>query len=168
MNGTSKWTWALGGIAALSITLNLLLIGGLFGEKAGRPHHMERGLMRQMVGSVPPEVRPVLREQLKERRGDMRSNFRDMRSARLAVADALGDDAFSEATLAEALTTLRLQTDAAQSLIHSAMVETASHITPEQRQAWAEGQLRRKRLPSEDLADEPDTQPGDAPSVGGE
>lgn len=124
--------------------------------------------MRQMVGSVPPEVRPVLREQLKGRRGDMRSNFRDMRSARLAVADALGDGAFSEATLAEALTTLRLQTDAAQSLIHSAMVDTASRITPEQRQAWAEGQLRRKRLPSEDLAEEPDARPGSPPSVDGE
>lgn len=168
MNRTSKWTWALGAVAALSIALNLLLIGGLFGEEAGKARHMERGLMTQMVGSVPPEVRPVLHQQLKERRGDMRGTFRDMRAARRGVADALGKTDFSDAALAEAFTHLRQQTDAAQALIHGAMVDTAKQIAPEHRQAWAESQLRRRRLPSEDMADEPPPRHPGPESIHGE
>ena len=64
MSRYPKRTLALGIVAALSITLNLLIIGSLIGEKAGRPRHMERGLVMQMIGSVPPEVRPMLRTQL--------------------------------------------------------------------------------------------------------
>jgi uncharacterized membrane protein len=150
-----KLTIALAVVAALSVTLNLLIFSSFVGEKAGRPRHMERGLMTQMIGSVPPEVRAELRERLRARRDEIRSNFRDMREARTQISAVLGEDDYSEVALSDALSALRLQTDTAQALIHAAMIETAGALTAEQRRAWAERQWRRRRLPSEDIV-EPD------------
>ncbi|WP_029889937.1 periplasmic heavy metal sensor [Polycyclovorans algicola] len=144
---------ALAVIAAVSITINLLVLGSLAGERAGHSRHMERGLMRQMIGSVPPEVRPLLRDELRERRDDLRGNFRAMREARREVSTALGAEPFSDAALRDALAALRLQTDTAQALIHAAMADTADVLTAERRLAWAERQWRRRRLPSEDMVE---------------
>ena len=171
MSRYPKRTIALGIVAALSITLNLLIIGSLIGEKAGRPRHMERGLMMQMIGSVPPEVRPMLRKQLAARRGELRGNFRDMRRARREVSRVLGAEDYSEAALHEALGKLRRQTDTAQVLTHAAMVDTAGALTAEQRRAWAERQWRRRRLPSEDRVEPGGADSdaaGEAPSAPGE
>jgi uncharacterized membrane protein len=167
MTRSTKLIGVLAVVAALSITANLWVLGTLMGEQAGRPRHMERGLMRQMIGSVPPEVRLPLREQLKARRSEMRDTFRDMRDARRAVSEAIAAADYSDAALAEALSALRQQTDAAQALIHAAMVDTAGDLTAEQRQAWAKRQWRKRRLPSENLANA-ETDPDRPASPGGE
>lgn len=167
MTRSTQVIWVLAGVAALSMTVNLWALGTLMGEQAGRPRHMERGLMRQMIGSVPPEVRAPLRTQLKARRDEMRDTFRGMRRARRAVSEAIAAPDYSDVALAEALAALRQQTDAGQALIHAAMVDTAGNLTAEQRQAWAERQWRKRRLPSEHLAN-PEATPNRPDSPGAE
>ena len=90
-------------------------------------------------------------------------------------AEDVSQDVFitlrQKVALHEALGKLRRQTDTAQGLIHAAMVDTAGALTAEQRQAWAERQWRRRRLPGEDGV-EPggagSDAAGEAPSAAGE
>lgn len=146
--------WGLAALAGLSIALNLLLLGGVIGQKAGKGRQMERGLMMQMAGSVPAEVRPHLRSALRERRTELRGAFRDMRAARRGVSEVLAAPQFSEADFAAALLQLRAQSDRAQQVMHAAMIDTATGLSAVERQSWAEQQWRRRRMPSESLAEE--------------
>jgi uncharacterized membrane protein len=148
MQNSRKWT-----IVALvvSLTLNLLLAGFVAGrlfEPWMSPPRMDPSLaffpaLRELPEGRRDELRPLMREQFRHARGDMRR----MRSAQREVHDALLAEPFSAAGLADALTAFRTALLASQEGSHAALVRLAEALTPEERRTLAmamrEGPYRR-------------------------
>lgn len=135
----AKAKWLLGG-AIVSLCLNLFLIGGMV---AGRMHgpmgHFGGKNGGMVMATVPPDLKPIIREKLKAREPDFKAEREHMREIRGRVADALAADPFDRAKLDAALSELE---QSAGNFMHHAqqgLSEIAADLTPEQRQQWAEG-----------------------------
>lgn len=142
----------LGLVASLAV--NLLAAGWVLGQRVAAPHHMERGMLRQMGRHLPTEVRTPLRAAMRERRQPLFEAFREVREARQAVRAALAREPFDAAVLEAALARQRAGTAVLQQLMHAAMVDTATSLPPEQRQRWSEAKLWAPGRPPANMMEE--------------
>lgn len=122
----------------VSLAINLMAAGWFVGQRAASPEHMERGMLRHMARTLPEELRAPLRAAVKERRRPLFEAFGDVRQARQAVRNALGQQPFDRAALEAALSDQRQGAARLQQLMHAAMVDTAETLSPEQRQRWSQ------------------------------
>ncbi len=136
----AKAKWLLGGAIA-SLCLNLFLIAGMAaGHMHGPLGGPEGGKGGGMVmATVPPDLRPLMREKLKAKGAEFRQEREAMRALKLKVADALAAEPFDPAAFDAALA--ELEQSAGRVLHHAqeGLSQIAAELTPEQRKQWAEG-----------------------------
>ena len=128
--------WIVGGLV-LSVTVNLLLAGFVAGrllEPRMNPPHMDPTLalfpaLRELPDARRAELRPLVREEFRKARPEMRR----MMKAQRAINAALTAEPFSEAALSAALTDFRTALLASQEGSHAALVRLARELTPAER-----------------------------------
>jgi uncharacterized membrane protein len=134
----AKAKWLLGGLV-VSVCLNLFLLAGMVAGRMHGPLGGPEGKGGMVMATVPPELKPIIRDKLKARGPEFREEKEKMRALRLHVADALAAEPFDPAKLDAALTELE---QSAGKLLHHAqegLAQIAGELTPEQRKQWAEG-----------------------------
>ena len=139
---------------AVSVALNLFGAGFLVSRALHREHgprmpHMPppaqelvdvspfmgpRGLLGCGAG---PHAEPRVREVMRAHGKELREGRGELRERRHAVEDALRAEPFDPAALTTALTALRASTNAAQERMHSALVDLAKTLSPEERHGLA-------------------------------
>jgi len=141
------------GALVLSVAINLALAGFLAGrtlEPRLAPPRMDPTLaffpvLREFPEARRAELRPIMREQFRNARPDMRR----MRDAQRSIRAALTATPFAEAALADALTDFRAALLASQEGSHAALVRLAQALTPAEREllatALGEGQREGRR-----------------------
>jgi len=143
----AKAKWLLGG-AIVSLCLNLFLIGGMI---AGRMHGSMGGPAGRgggmVMATVPPELKPIIREKLKAHGPDFKAERDEMREIRARVADALTAEPFDRAKFDAALAELERSAGTILHLAQQGLSEIAAELTPEQRRQWAEGWRRMGSRP---------------------
>jgi uncharacterized membrane protein len=129
--------WIIGGLV-LSVTVNLLLAGFVAGrllEPRMGPPHMDPTLalfpaLRELPDTRRAELRPLVREEFRKARPEMRR----MMKAQRAINAALTAEPFSADALTAALTDFRSALLASQEGSHAALVRLAQELTPAERQ----------------------------------
>ena len=134
----AKAKWLLGG-AIVSLCLNLFLVGGMIAGHIHGPMGGPDGKGGMVMATVPPELKPIIKEKLKARGPDFRLERDKMREIRVRVADALAAEPFDPAKLDAALTELEQSAGKMLHLGQQGLSRIAAELTPEQRQQWAEG-----------------------------
>jgi len=142
--------WMISGLV-LSVTLNLALAGFVAGrlfEPRMGPPRMDPSLaffpaLRELPEARRQELRPIMREQFRHARSDMRR----MRDAQRSVHGALTAEPFSEAELTDALAGFRTALLASQEGSHAALVRLAQALTPAERRLLATAMRERTRGP---------------------
>ena len=131
---TSKWlTIAL----ALSVAINLALVGFLAGRAGLRPGMAMPPdpslgafrVLRQIPESRRDALRPLLREQLEAVRPDLRR----LRGAQADIRSALDAEPYDAQALDAALAEFRQALAASQKHSHEALERLAAHMTREER-----------------------------------
>lgn len=134
----AKAKWLLGG-AIVSLCLNLFLVGGMI---AGRMHGPMGGPEPKggmIMSTVPPGLKPIIREKLKARGPDFEAERDNIRKIKAQVADALAAEPFDPAKLDAVLTDLEKSAGTILHLSQQGLSKIAAELTPEQRYQWAEG-----------------------------
>jgi len=134
----AKTKWLLAGLV-VSVCLNLFLLAGMVAGRMHGPLGGPEGKGGMVMATVPPDLKPIIRDKLKARGSEFRVEKEKMRALRLQVADALAAEPFDPARLDTALTALE---QSAGKLLHHAqegLAQIAGELTPEQRKQWAEG-----------------------------
>lgn len=135
----AKANWLLGA-AIVSLCLNLFLIGGMVAGRMHGPMGWREGRGGGMVmATVPPELKPIIREKLQSIGTDFKAGREGMREIRVRVADALAAEPFNPATLDAALAELEQSAGSFMHRAHQGLSRIAAELTPEQRRQWAEG-----------------------------
>jgi uncharacterized membrane protein len=132
--------WMIAGLV-VSVVLNLALAGFVVGrmlEPRLAPPRMDPSLavfpaLRELPEARREALRPIVREQFRHLRGDMRR----MRHAQRSIHSTLTTEPFSEVALADALAEFRTALLASQEGSHAALVRLAQALTPEERRMLA-------------------------------
>lgn len=134
--------WLIGGLA-LSIVLNLLLVGFLAGRMAPgmgimpvRPDPTT-GIYR-MIGFLPEARRDEVKAML---RHDARGRFpelRQIRGSHRRIREAITANPFVRDDLEKALSDLRQQLGSTQVAAHASFVDVVSKLKPDERKRLAE------------------------------
>ena len=126
-------------VLIVSVCINLLLAGVLVG---GRWHDGDRrhGFMYggPMMGSVPDEVRPLMRQVFESHKTEFDAHRKAIQEARMKVAEVLKADTIDQARLDQALSELMHERQAMQQLGHQVMIELAQKLPPDARREMAE------------------------------
>ena len=136
MSASRRWIV----IGVISAVLNVFLIGFLAGRHAFGPagcgmRRFGRDVHAGFQHRVPEAARARLRGQLEQ-----------VRVAREQVRAALRNDPYQPAQLEAALSTLRERSAELQLDMHRQLLETASHLTAEQRRKLADARFLRPVL----------------------
>lgn len=136
---------------ALSLGLNLFLLGFWAARAWHKSHGPKRGDLT--AGGLPhlfyaakafnDPQHPKLQRVIQSHKSKLLPRRQAVRKARREVDEALQADPFDKARLEAALANLRKETQTTQSELHSALLDLASEMTPEQRQEL--DQLNRRR-----------------------
>jgi uncharacterized membrane protein len=147
---SKKLGWAL----AVSIGINLFVVGvlaarwlhpwapGVHGDH-GAPHRGGHLLFR--AGEAFGGDREKVQATLEAHRKELRAQWRNTRTARRRVHEALEAEPFDPEALEGALKELRRQTELSQEILHRALAGLAREATPEERRRlarWADGPPR--------------------------
>jgi uncharacterized membrane protein len=138
MQNSRKW---IVGALVVSMALNLALAGFVAGrllEPRMGPPRLDPSLalfpmLRDLPDARRDELRPLLRAEFRQARGEMRR----MRVAQRDIRSALTAEPFSDAELAAALAAFRTALLASQEGSHAALVRLAQALTPEERRMLA-------------------------------
>jgi hypothetical protein len=158
----TPWAKRIAIALAVSVGVNLLLAGYVFGYGLRRPQTaaigerngpamvMGRGMglgpgmgMGRGMGNGPGMGsgtgcrRPALRAAIELRGNDLRACRQEIDKARDNVRVVLGHEPLDRAALEQALAALRAQSGRGQELTHQAIVDAAVRATPEQRRELA-------------------------------
>lgn len=150
----SKWLF---GLLALSVILNLVLIGFIVGRHSGGGAMFDpaRGYphwVRTLPDARKEELRPLVVGHLRSMRGDLRTLRRNGQQ----ISIALRADPFDADALSTALQRMRTHHGEVQMQGHRSLVELAVQLTPDERQALAdylEQHPERRRRPHKDKRD---------------
>lgn len=128
-----------------SLCINLLLAGMMMGGRWHEgPWHRPFGLM----GSVPEQARPLMKEVFESHKAEFDAHRDQVRQARMKVAEILKSDAIDEAQLDRALTELLQQSQAMRQFGIQVMVEIARKLPPDLRREmadrWAKDRFGRR------------------------
>ena len=165
----ATWRFGLAVTLAVSVALNLALIGFLAGRFLAPDAPLMRldpGLqMLQAVRHFPEQRREALRPLVKGERGEWLRGLRDIRAAQRAVNDALRAEPFSPEALTDALARFRGALDRGQAEGHKRLVRLAAELTPAERAELAErlkprAARRRPPVPPPGPASGPASGPG--------
>jgi uncharacterized membrane protein len=94
----AKAKWLLGG-AIVSLCLNLFLVGGIIAGHVHGPMGGPEGKGGMIMATVPPELKPIIREKLKARGPEFKAEREKIKALRVRVADALAAEPFDVARL---------------------------------------------------------------------
>lgn len=138
----------------ISITINVFLgsmIAGRMvydrleahdGDNNKHRHHHDRSSLRmelRALGSaLPEEARDTLRATLKEKRKEMQPVFDEITQSRKDIRILLAADAFDREALQESIDRLNTALGAIQAPLQAIILESAAHMTPEQRKDMAD------------------------------
>ena len=145
MMGRRARSWVL----IVSLTLNLFLVGLIAGHRLSPPPPPESipgtvfADLRRMSEALPPETRGEIRDHFEAHRPDMIRGLMAMRAARHDVRDVLQREPYDPEALRAAFDTLRDRTDAVQAIVHTALIEIAGQLDPDERLAIARPPERR-------------------------
>lgn len=134
----AKAKWLLGG-AIVSLCLNLFLVGGMIAGRMHGPMGGPEGRGGMIMATVPPDLKPIIREKLKERGPEFKAARDNIRTIKVQVADALAAEPFDPAKFDTVLAELEKSAGAILHLSQQGLSEIAAELTPEQRHEWAEG-----------------------------
>ncbi|WP_119299530.1 periplasmic heavy metal sensor [Dongia deserti] len=135
----------------VSLCVNLLLAGFMVGSRwhDGPRHHRFFG--GPMMGSVPEEARPLMREVFKFHKAEFDGHRAAIEQARMKVADVLKKDPIDQAQLNQALDELMRQTQSLHQFGHQVLVEVAQKLPPDLRREmadrWAKDRFRKVSPP---------------------
>lgn len=138
MGGRAR-SWVL----IVSLTLNLFLVGLIAGHRLSPPPPPELipgtvfADLRRMSEALPPETRSEIRDHFEAHRPDMIRGLMAMRAARHDVRDVLQREPYDPEALRAAFDTLRDRTNAVQAIVHTALIEVAGQLDPDERLAIA-------------------------------
>jgi len=117
-----------------SLAVNFLIGGfvaarfGGFGEGAGIERIVSLG-----TRAFPQSLRQEIRDGFRERRGDFREAFRDMRQARMRMFEAMSAEPFDRAALDAALADVRAKTARLQELGQDITADVVEKASPAER-----------------------------------
>lgn len=134
----AKAKWLLGG-AIVSLCLNLFLVGGMIAGRMHGPMGGPEGKGGMIMATVPPDLKPIIRDKLKARGAEFQAERENIRAIKVKVADALATEPFDAAKLDAVLTDLEQSAGKMLHLSQQGLSSIAAELTPEQRQQWAEG-----------------------------
>lgn len=121
---------------AVSLALNVFLAGFLAAQalrpSEGRPSAAGPMLFRAGEALGDPG-HPAIREVMRAHRQELRAHRRAIREARREVHESMVAEPFDQERLSAALASLRAETTSSQVLLHRALVQLATSMTPEQR-----------------------------------
>ena len=137
----AKAKWLLAGLI-VSVCLNLLVGGMIAGHWFGPMGGMGSKDGGMVMATVPPALRPVIREKLKAREMEFKVSHNTMHEIRIRVADALAAEPFDPVKLDAALMDLEQSAGNILRLARQGLSEIAAELTPEQRRQWADGWRR--------------------------
>jgi uncharacterized membrane protein len=148
MTFTGRTGTALLVVLIVSLCVNLLLAGMMLG---GRWHDGPRRhcflFGGPMMGSVPEEARPLMKEVFKSHKAEFDAHRRAIQQARMKVADLLKADTIDQAELDQALSESLRASQAMQQFGHQVMIEIAQKLPPEVRREmadrWAKDRFRK-------------------------
>ena len=144
MGGRAR-SWVL----IASLTLNLFLVGLIAGDRLSPPPPPESipgtvfADLRRMSEALPPETRGEIRDRFEVHRPELIRGLMAMRAARHDVRDVLQREPYDPDALRAAFDTLRERTDAVQAIVHTALIEVAGQLDPDERLAIARPPGRR-------------------------
>ena len=153
MNGN----WVKAALLA-SLAVNIFLIGLVGGEMLGKFRYQKFGGdpaasnafgPRQLRGVLSAERRKELKPIFMSRREQWREQRKQLRAARLSLADALEQQPFDPGLVEDAMREMRDRSDAVKGTMQGAMLEMAAILTDDERQKLAaairEGRKNRRR-----------------------
>jgi uncharacterized membrane protein len=141
--------WVIGGLA-LSLIVNLLLVGFLagrmsgFGPPPGFGPDPTTGFFR-LLGFLPDDRRAAITPELRKQMGDLLPVLRKMRGDQHDVFETLTAKPFDPDALAAALADLRTNLTAAQVASHHSFVEMAKSLTADERESLARAMRHPQR-----------------------
>jgi uncharacterized membrane protein len=143
----NRW---LGGGLALSVVVNLLLVGFVLGRLSGFGPPPTFGPdptvgFFRMLGFLSDDRRAAIVPDLRKQMGDLMPTLRKVRGDQRAVFDALTADPFDPTVLDAALAGLRANLTAAEVASHHSFVELAKQLTPAERKEFARA-MHRPRM----------------------
>lgn len=151
--------WLVTALVA-SVTLNVFLGSMIAGrvvyerleandQETSRSHHHARSSLRlelRALGSaLPEEARKTLRDTLRKKRKEMQPAFNEITERRREIRALLTADTFDPKALQEAVNRLNTALGAIQAPLQAVILESATHMTPEQRKDMAKALAEAER-----------------------
>ena len=151
---TGKWLLLVLGV---SLGLNLFVGGFLIGDELQehrRPPHgdgerpradndrMVFGFVDRLAGALPKDDRKEFKSVMETYRGELTAAATRVRQARQKVRSAIGADNFDRSALESALAEVGSGMQDMQKVLHGAMADAVSHLSPEARKALANWEPR--------------------------
>jgi uncharacterized membrane protein len=132
---------------AVSLAINLVLVGVFLGRAAGPRPEMHRvdpvfG-MRRLISGLPEDRAQALAPLYRDYFSAVRPRFREIRSTQQALRAAMLTDPLDEAALLEGLETFQAQLTDSQRAAQKAFVALAAELTLDERRTLVENMDRR-------------------------
>lgn len=161
--------WLVLGLA-LSLVINLVLIGFLIGRLSGMPRPPSfRANVPASIGwlmrNLPEERREMLRADAREHFRSTRPELRALRDAQRRLYEVLSAEKLDQQALNDVIAQLRTHLDAIQGANLALLGELAGKLSPQERHMLAEGLRRRPGGRSQEARSQrhPAPPPPDAP-----
>ncbi|MCX5513236.1 periplasmic heavy metal sensor [Kaistia algarum] len=133
MTLTGRWAALVLTALGLSLCANFVWLGFQVSRSVGpgpQPPSAER-LISLGGAALPKPLRAEIAAALAPRRDDLKTAFRQMRDARLAVLQAMRADPLDPADLEAAFADLRRRLDEVAAIGEAAVVQGLQHVSPE-------------------------------------
>jgi len=145
----SKAKWLVG-VAAVSLCVNLFLVGIMAGHWAygpgflrpGGPDGPRRG-MEAFIAGVPEDLRPMIREKFDAAKPQFQAQRAEIRAARDKLAAAASADPFDPAAFDQAFGAFQQTMSGMGAIAHQTIREILPQIPAEQRKQLAEKWSKR-------------------------
>ena len=147
MTSISAITSRKGVLIALlaSLILNGILIGLFIGHRIeGEERRAMHGMTRQLLRDEPSEFAEPMRLAMEAHRSEMRSAFRQLRSARRELFKILKVPEASAAEINQAFARIREAEISLKAVSHQVLAEVLPHMPVEQRLHFAKADMKRR------------------------
>ena len=162
----AKW---LIGVAAVSLCVNLFLVGSMAGHRIygpgmfghGGPDGPRRG-MEAMIAGVPEDLRPMVKEKFEAAKPKFQAQRDQIKAARDKLAAAAEADPFDPAAFDQAFGDFQQAMGGMGTIAHQTIREILPQIPADKRKQLVDNWSKRWG-PKGDGPDGPPPPPGDAP-----
>jgi uncharacterized membrane protein len=142
---TSRLITLLGGALALSLAVNLFVVGVLAGRLSFQTHEEEpppadaRSGMRARFLALPQSDRAPFRAAMLQHGGELRATLLALRTAQWHALQALQATPYDKARMLSAFAAVREATQARQAALHAALADAIATLRPDARASLAAG-----------------------------